>query len=393
MGGLGLPQVQSSPPIPRSHPAAEPDARWYRLALLLTGAASGAEEVLRALFAEASHALPQLRSKERRTLWMIRQVRARALKWRKAHGAQPADAPDLARRAALLPEPGRSLFALFHGFDGSLQEMAEALGLSRSACGQALACARRALAPDAAFPESGLLPLHRPWGGDSPKVAKAVQAAQGDPHLTAQIAADRRWHQEIAQMPVPEALALLHLAEPPKMRWSALVFQPAVLAIALALAVVVGVLVYFTKDRMDDFPGKDAVMALVEEEGARAKPEFEEISPTEAGKLGDWFVLQGFEGYAAPRELQKAKVIGCRVLKREGVPMAEVVFERQNARMLVFRAADWKNGIEKAGRHIFQQEQWGVAAWNEQENDYVVMVGGEDSDLPGFLQTAGGEGR
>ena len=72
--------------------------------------------------------------------------------------------------------------------------------------------------------------------------------------------------------------------------------------------------------------------------------------------------------------------------------MAEVVFEHQNARMLVFRAAELKNGMEKAGRHIFQQEEWEVAAWNEQENAYVVMLNGDGNDMPGFLRTAGDEG-
>ena len=322
-------------------------------------------------------------------IWMIRQIRSHALKWHPADRAESGDAAWLPGRVALLPEPGRSLFALFQCFEGSLEEAAEALGLGRGAFAQALACARQELAPGGVFPEDGRLRVHRPWGGDEPKVAKAVRAAQSDSQLAAQIAADVQWHEEIGRIEVPEELALLHLSEPPKMGLGALVFQPTVLAIALALAVVVGVLVYATKTRMDDFPGKEAVVALVEAEGARTKPEFEELSPTEAGKLGDWFVLKGFEGYAAPKKLQKAKVIGARVLKRDGVAMAEVVLERQNARMLVFRAAELKNGIEKTGRHIFQQEEWAVAAWNEQENSYVVMLNGDWNAMPDFLRTVG----
>ena len=377
--------MDSSLPIPRSQPAAEPDARWYRLALLLTGDAAAAEEILRAIFAEASHELPQLRSRERRMGWIIGQLRARALKWHQAHQAEPVDATSLPGRVAALPEPGRSLFALFHCFDARLEEMAEMLGLSRAAFAQMLARARQELAPGAAFPENALLRAHRPWGGDRPKVARAVRAAQDDPKLAAQIAADLQWHEEIAQLEVPEELALLHLSEPLEIGFLGSAFQPAVLAIALALAVVVGVLVHWAKTRMDDFPGKEAIATLVEEEAEGSRPEFEDLPPSEAGKLGDWFLLKGFEGYAAPRALQKAKVIRCRVFKREGVPMAEVVFERLNARMLVFRAAELKNGIEKTGMHIFQQEEWAVAAWNEQENSYVVMFDGDENDMPGFL--------
>ncbi|MEI6561768.1 MAG: hypothetical protein WCO68_06765 [Verrucomicrobiota bacterium] len=382
--------MESSLPIQPSHPAAEPDARWYRLALLLTGDAAAAEEILRAVFAVASNELPHLRSKERRMGWMIRQMRARALKWHQAHRAEPVAPAGLPSRVARLPEPSRSVFALFHCLDGSLDDVAETLGLRRAAFAQALAGARRELAPDGAFPENGLLPLHRPWGGDEPKVAKAVCAASSNPQLAAQIAADLQWHEEIGQMEVPEELALLHLSEPLKMGLRALVFQPTVLAIALALAVVAGVLVYVAKTRMDDFPGKEAVIALVDAEGARTKPEFAELkTPTEAGKLGDWFVLNGFEGYAAPKKLQKAKVIGARVFKQDNVSMAEVVLEQQSARMLIFRAADLKNGIEKPRRHIFQQEGWAVAAWNEQETSYVVMLNGDRSDMPDFLRTVG----
>ena len=382
--------VESSLPIQRSHPAAEPDARWYRLALLLTGDAAAAEEILRAVFAVASNELPHLRSRERRMGWMIRQMRARALKWRQANRAEPVEPAGLPSRVALLPEPSRSLFALFHCSDGSLDDVEEALGLSRAACAQGLARARQELEPNVAFPENGLLPLHRPWGGDEPKVAKAVGDASNNPQLAAQIAADLQWYEEIGQMEVPEELALLHLSESPKMGLRALIFQPTVLAIALALAVVVGVLVYVTKTRMDDFPGKEAVIALVDAEGARTKPEFAELkTPTEAGKLGDWFVLNGFEGYAAPKKLQKAKVIGARVFKQDGISMAEVVFEQQNARMLIFRAADLKNGIENPRRHIFQQEEWAVATWNEQETSYVMMLNSDLNDMPGFLRTLG----
>ena len=393
-------KVESSLPIQRSHPPSEPDAQGYRLALLWTGDAAAAGEILRAIFSIAPEELGGLRGKERRQIWMIRQIRTRAAKWQQANQAAPAVAASFPPRVASLPEPSRSAFALFHCLDCSLEDLAEMLGLSSAAFAQALARARQELAPGAEFPENALLRGHRPWGGDRSKVAKAVRAAQAQPEtlpkLAAQIAADLQWHEATERIEIPEALALLNLAEPPKLGLRGLVFQPAVLAIALALAVVVGVGVYLAQTRMGDFPGKEAVVALVEVAGSANGPEFEEISPTEAGKLDDWFVLKGFEGYAAPRKLRNAKVIGCRVFKQDGVLLAEVEFEKlvrvengieSKARMLVFRAGDLKNGIEKGRRHIFQQEEWAVAAWSEEENCYVVMFQGDSDDMPGFLRT------
>ena len=378
--------VESPPSIQRPNPASDPDTRWFRLAMLLTGNAVGSGEILGELFATAPHELAQLRTRERRTVWMIRQIRLRALKWRQGHPT--ADASCFAGRVAALPEPSRSLFALFHCFDENLEILAETLGLGRAAAVQELICARQALAPGTAFPERGLLPTHRPWGGDAAKVAKARRTAPEDPQLAAQIAADLQWHEEIERIEVPEAFSLLHLAEPPKLGWGALFSHPAVLAIVLAFGVVVGVLVHLAQTRMGDFTGKEAVGALVQEAGATNGSEFEVINPTDAGKLDDWFVLKGFEGYTVPRELQKAKAIGCRVFKQEGMLMAEVAFQKQNARLLVFRAAELKNGMEKGDRRIFQQGDWAVAAWNEQENGYVVMFEGDSDEMPGFLQTA-----
>ena len=68
--------------------------------------------------------------------------------------------------------------------------------------------------------------------------------------------------------------------------------------------------------------------------------------------------------------------------------MAEVALEKQDARLLVFRAADWKGGIEKGTWHIFQQEEWAVAAWCEQENGCVAMFQGDVAGMPEFLQNA-----
>ena len=381
--------VERPLPVQRSQPASEPDAGWYRLALLWTGDPAAAAAILKEIFAVAPDELAQLRSQERRNMWIVRQIRSRALKWQRANPAVAADSAFFPSRVAALAEPSRTVFAVFHCLEGSVEELAEMLGLGGAAFAQSLAQARSGLVHGAAFPENALLRVHRPWGGDSAKVAKAARAEAANAELASQIAADLQWHKEIERLEMPEELARLTPAVHPKMSLRALVLQPAVLAIALAVLVVAGVLIYLTQTRMGDFPGKDTVVALVEQEAAAKGPGFEEMAPTEAGKLDDWFVLKGFEGYAVPRKLQKAKVIGGRVFEHEGILMAEVAFEKQNARMLVFRAADLKNGIEKGKRRIFQQEEWAVAAWTEDENSYVVMFPGDSDAMPGFLRNAG----
>ena len=385
MGAVGLETVDRPPLIQPSHPPEEPDPGWYRLAFLLTRNAPTATEVLKAILSIAREELSQLRNKERRKIWMIRQIRSRCLK---SPQVQPAlEAPDtLASRVAALPEPDRTAFALFHCVDARPEDLAQALGLHSAAFAQALAHAREALAPGTIFPPNALLQVHRPWGKDQPKVAKAVRSAAASPALAAQVTADTEWHSAMAQIALPEELALWNPGEPPRPCLRALVFQPAVLAIVLALLVVVGVTVYFAKNRMGDFNGKETVMAFVEAAGAAEDSAFEPIPPTAAEKLDDWFVLKGFEGYAVPPQLANAKALGCRISRYKGIQVAEVALARDHALLLVFRAADIQPPMDK-GEHIFQQDGWAVATQGDDENGYVIMFQGDSDEMPVFLKS------
>jgi len=384
--------VQNPPSVPLSNPPQESDAAWYRFAFLLTGDAAAACEILRAIFLVAPDELAQIRSRERQKIWLIRKIRAHALKWRLEHTSATGEGDAsvfLAGRVSALPEPARSAFALFHCLEGNLEEFAEQLGLGTAAFSDALAKARQTLAPGSVFPENVALRMHRPWGQDRPNVAKAVQAAQDKPELAAQIAADRQWHEEIGQIPLPEELALLHPAKPPRQGFLALIRQPAVLAIALALLVIVGVVVYLTQTRMGDFPGKETIEALVEDAATISESDFEHIPPTEAGKLGDWFVMNGFEGFAVPPELEAAKADGCRVYKHDGIQVGGVTLEKQKALLLVVRAADVKPVVPPGSRHQFQVDEWAVEVRADPQNVCVLMFQGDSEDIPTLLKSLG----
>ena len=401
--------VESSVPIPPSGPAEpsqpqparstpEPDGVWYRLALLLTGEAAGAAAVLEQVFAIAPDELAQLRSRERRKIWLLRRIRTQALEWRQNHSV--ADTLSLPARVAALPEPSRSVFAFFQCTDGSLDDLAELLELSRAGFAKALAKARQMLAPDGTlFPDNALLRVHRPWGGDRPKVAKAVRAAEASTEqaatapLAAQVAADRQWRAEIEAVATPPEMALLYQAVPPRPCVRALVFQPAVLAIVLALVVVVGVLVYMARTRMGDFPGRETIETLVNAEADLTEPDYEAVTPLEAGKLDDWFVLKGFEGFTVPPPVDKARAIGCRIWRRDNLSVAEVALGKaagiEGARLLVFHVADLKQAIEPGDWRIFQQDEWAVAVWSDRETVCVVLFEGDSDKMLRFLRASG----
>lgn len=382
-------------PKPPSRLPSELEETGYRFALLLTGDAGAALRVLREVLAEASEELAQFRSRERRKICLIRRIRARALKGggREAETANedaPGQGGALFRQVAALPEPARSAFALFHHFEGGVEEMAEIFRLKSSAFVQALADARQALAPGAVFPEAPLLKEHRPWGGDRSKVARAVKKAGDAPELAAQAEADSRWHAEIEQTPIPPEIAALVQAVPARPRLRSLVLQPTVLSILLALVVVVGVVIYVVETRKDNFSGKEAVEEMVQGTVSTTEPDYDPLPDTEAGKLDDWFVLKGFSGYNVPSALEKATAVGGRVFRHDGLLLAEVALKLQNARLLVFHLADLKKTeIERGGWHIYQQDDWAVAVLRDEANGYVLMFEGDSDDMPGFLNAVG----
>ena len=201
---------------------------------------------------------------------------------------------------------------------------------------------------------------------------------------------DKQWHEEIERLVVPEELETLRWADAPKTGLRGLILQPAVLAIAFALIVVVGVLIYMAKTRMGDFPGKDDLIAFVEDAGSVKGAEFESITPTDAGKLDDWFVMKGFEGFSIPTELRAAKAVGCRLGKHDEVLVAQVALDKRNALLLVCRNADLKlGGGESRWYPAFQQDEWAVAVYRGKESVCVLMFKGDSDEMPKFLETLG----
>ena len=177
---------------------------------------------------------------------------------------------------------------------------------------------------------------------------------------------------------------LLPDCAPPVSGWWRLLKQPAVLSIAVAVLVVLGVAVYAAMRKLDDFPGKDVVSDLVQETDEMNGTELERITPIEAGKLGDWFMLKGFEDFTVPAELARQIAVGCRVYQHEGSPVALVALDRQHMLLLVFRAVNLKVVLNSATWRVFQQDEWAVAARGAAGNCFVLM--GEPAEMETFLK-------
>ena len=138
-------------------------AEFYRFALLLTGNAKSAEQVMAETLAEVEGQLSQFRNETSRQAWLATHIRERCLK---NNASAPPAAPRLlrddsetgdktavlkieafllAQRFHMLPEPERSALALFYLEFFSVEEIAELLKMDTDLLSDTLGAARQLL--------------------------------------------------------------------------------------------------------------------------------------------------------------------------------------------------------------------------------------------------------
>ena len=138
-------------------------AEFYRFAVLLTGNAKSAEQVMAETMAEIEGQLSQFRNETSRRAWLATHIRERCLKNNAAAapaaprlvrddsetGERPAvlkiEAFLLAQRFHMLPEPERSALALFYLEFFTIEEIAELLKMDTPLLSDTLGAARELL--------------------------------------------------------------------------------------------------------------------------------------------------------------------------------------------------------------------------------------------------------
>ncbi len=377
-----LPSGSLDTPSPE-RPRATPYPVAYRLALLLTGEPERAALVLREVASAIAPHVAGLRDPARKRAWLLRQVREKAVGMDVGEGGEFLP-------IARLPEPARSAYALFLTTQEPPEELAEWLGLRPAAFGEALVAARSALEPGAALPAEA--PAFRPWGENPPRLALTAQKArekakESAPHWPVRDALDNRWHTAAQAVELPEGVVLPEWAEGGAQSIGAALRHPAVLAIAAAALVVVGVVVITAMRRMDHFPGRDVVDELVETRSYHSNQQLEPVEAVPVGQLADWFMLKGFDDFSAPPELVNEKAVGGRVYKTEGGLVAEVLLERSNAILTVFRRNDSAEQPRGQAWYIYQLGDWAVATRGDEGNAYIIAFEGDSDDMPQFLRS------
>lgn len=189
------------------------------------------------------------------------------------------------------------------------------------------------------------LRAYRPSGEDAEErqVRAAVKFASRHPALEAefqnQLAFDRAVAARLEAAPLAaETTAALAAAatrlEARRGRRSAL-RDPALLCAAVAFLCVVGLLTWMFFGQTGSYADMQEVAELVTEADKAGPDRFAELE-TPAGSLADWFVMQNFDGFLVPDELATAPIVGVRLFKYEGVPVAAAAVAEPRALLYVF---------------------------------------------------------
>lgn len=226
-----------------------------------------------------------------------------------------------------------------------------------------------------------LLPCHCQGAINDPRVEKAARIAAADAVLGEKLEQQRAWDAQvsgvISSIQAPKGLrrrigiAAGSTHAPSRSLFRDLA-QPAVLAIFIGLSVILGLMVYLELERREKFQGREAAARMIEVTNGMSGLELEFMN-SEVGRLSDWFYMRGFEGFVVPPELASLPVVGSRVFKVDGNPVAQLAVETQHSIIYVFRPQDFgMHLVDGADWRLFDHIGWAAAL--RQQGDSCTMI-------------------
>lgn len=233
--------------------------------------------------------------------------------------------------------------------------------------------------------------------GDDARIRKAIQFAEKDAglknKLDEQIAFDARATSAIGTICTRSSLIerIKEIEKPAGHAFNlrAMLRTPPVLAMLIALLVLAGLGIYFGLSRMEDFPGKDDAMRMIEITEEMTGVEMEPKT-AKAGDIEDWLFAKGFEGYFVPPEFAELKTLGGRVFKQDGLPVAQIAMEKNAMLFYVFKADDFGVKVDPPDQwRQFQDDEWTAAIRSHEGICFMVAFRGTKADMQVFLASAG----
>jgi len=239
--------------------------------------------------------------------------------------------------------------------------------------------------------------------GDS-RMEKAMRFADEDPELRKALDEQIAFDEQI--------IGAIHFIKPPddlrkkltdlggetngeKTRLRSQVINPAIMTAIFGVVVLLGCVVFIVMERMEKFPGRDAVENMLSAAGKMSGGELEPASGN-AGQLGDWLYMHGYDGYEAPVELSALPVTGSRVFRMDGQPIAQLLIGNgdpaspEGIRCLIFEFHASEFGVQlpsDAGWKVLGFGEWVGAIKQHGDHCFLITFRGSKSDMQDFLKT------
>jgi hypothetical protein len=170
--------------------------------------------------------------------------------------------------------------------------------------------------------------------------------------------------------------------------WKKFVRNPVVIAIAIALLVIGGVLAYRIREHLRDFPGADKARRLLTV-GASNRSVLLDPLQTEAGALSDLFFLKyRLEHYDVPPEFASFKTLGARVFDDDEVRrVAQIWIKEKRMQFFLFPAEADKNGkiVDFPDWRFVELEGWTGAVTQRNGVCFMAMIRGSEKELEPYL--------
>lgn len=173
-------------------------------------------------------------------------------------------------------------------------------------------------------------------------------------------------------------------------RWKKILLNPAVIAIALALAVIGGVFAYRVHEHLRDFPGADKARRLLSVASSTRSVLLDPLK-TDAGALSDLFFMKHrLEHYDVPPEFADFKTLGTRVFDDEEVHrVAQIWVVEKRMQLFLFPAeANPKDGTvtDFSDWRFVELEGWTGAVVQRNGVCFMAAIRGREKDLKPYLE-------
>jgi hypothetical protein len=220
----------------------------------------------------------------------------------------------------------------------------------------------------------------------------AVFSARGSHEFANQQSFDRAVATLVRSVPVPpdieEWFSSENLVPRSKLKWK-MAKNPAVLAVAIALAVIAGVFILQFLEHRHDFPGAEAARKLLTVAASTRSVLLDPVR-TDAGALGDLFFMKHqLEHYDVPPEFADFRTLGCRVFDdEEGHRVAQIWVIEKGMQFFLFpaeRNAKTGAALSFSGRRYVEQEGWTGVVQERNGVCFMAALHGPEKDLAPYV--------